>query len=207
MHNLNLPEVYNNEGTLVLKDIFKKSFLTGLKKYIDNQTFEEKREKYIENNQEVSLIYRGKFFEIDFKNKYMNLVVARYRNIREHTLKRSLYKTGNILEIKLIKYPVSDLGVGMHRDLSSNVNMIFFLNISGSTTLKIADDKERTNEIGVELTAGDVNILRAPRNKDEAQMRPLHAIDEVNEERIVLVIREINEKEEEIANPGNWRGF
>ena len=27
------------------------------------------------------------------------------------------------------------------------------------------------------------------------------------EERIVLVIREINEKEEEIANPGNWRGF
>jgi len=208
-----VENIFNNKhlGMQVFKDILSNSFLTQINDFLQKSetSFEIKREKYIENNQKVFLLYRGNFPDITTfsENKSFNEIISEYLNLRNLYLNNSKHSTGNILEIKVIKYPVSDLGVGLHKDLSSNINLIMFFNLKGSVSLDICEDKNRTNEINIKLEAGDLNVMRAPRNKEENDLRPLHGIGPVNEERIVLVIREINEELEKETNPGNWRGF
>jgi len=57
------------------------------------------------------------------------------------------------------------------------------------------------------MEAGDASFMRAPRLNEEEDIRPLHGVENVNEERIVLAIREIRTDLEEETNKGNWRGF
>lgn len=199
----------NKTGMVVLKNAIPKDLLMMMSKrtFSNLSSFEVKREKYIENNQNVLLLYRGKFPGDDIDNKTLKEVVEIYKDLRQEALKDKQYSDGDILEIKIIHYPESRLGVALHRDLSSNINLIAFFNIFGSTEISICDDKEFKNEKKILLEAGDINLMRAPLSKNEEDIRPLHGIGPVDRTRYVLVIREISQTQEEETNPGNWRGF
>lgn len=216
MKNINKDEVnelYNPalSGVLVLKGFIDKDKLDALNEYIETKRdlFEVKREKYIANNQLVSLLYRGPFDMSSLDGSVFGDIMNHYKLLRETTNQYSEipFEKGTSIEVKLIHYPISELGVGIHRDLSSNINMVVFYNLEGSTTLNTYDNKEGHNPKGHHLEAGDISIMRAPRSQNEPDIRPNHGVEKVFIPRTVLVIREIDEELEEVTNKGNWRGF
>lgn len=208
-----VEKLYNKEdsGILIIPSKLDESFLVELRSFIENkkELFEIKREKYIENNQLVSLLYRGPFELNEFNGTIFEKIMENYLNLRSQVNSFSdiKFKKGSSVEIKIIHYPVSDLGVGIHKDLSSNINMIVFYNILGNTKVKTYSDKEGNNPLDHNVSSGDISIMRAPRSKEEPDIRPYHGVEKVLVPRTVLVIREIDEELEKETNKDNWRGF
>lgn len=201
------------DGILILKNVLysivpKEDIVAWYKE--KGKGFVRKDEKYIENNQEVSLVFNDVFEKIYVvENKVERLLHELYLQIRAELESRSSvpFVQGDRLETKLIKYPVSTLGVGAHKDLSSNINCIVLMDLYGTTDFYTADDKQRTNEKCYRVEPGDIVIMRGPRNKEENHLRPTHYVLDIEEERLVFVCREIEEKTEQIVNKDNWRGF
>lgn len=208
-----VEDLYNplSSGINILKQNIDLNTLSEINKFIqlNKNAFEVKREKYIENNQLVSLLYRGTFDTSALAQTIFVDIIERYKSIREEINSFSTipFEQGSSLEIKLIHYPVSKLGVGNHKDLSSNLNIIVFFNLEGSTDIKTYSNKQSADPISHPIRQGDISIMRGPRSKTEADIRPYHAVEEVFEPRTVLVVREINEELEKITNKDNWRGF
>ena len=208
-----IQDLYNPEksGLIILNDVLDSHTLSQIQNFIQEKQalFELKREKYIANNQTVFLLYRGGFDFSYFQGTVFEGVMAHYLTLRERVNQESLipFKKGNSVEIKLIHYPLSELGVGIHKDLSSNINMIVFYNLVGKADVKTYSTKDGKDPVSHHVRAGDATIMRAPRSEDEPDIRPYHAVEEVNVERTVIVIREIDEALEEMTNKDNWRGF
>lgn len=208
-----VEDLYNpsSSGIKILKQNINLETLKEINHFVKQKSdsFEVKREKYIANNQLVSLLYRGPFDTSALEKTIFVDIIERYKSIREEINQFSVipFEQGSSLEIKLIHYPISKLGVGIHKDLSSNLNVIVFFNLEGSTSIRTYADKQGTNPIDHPITQGDISIMRGPRSSNEADIRPYHAVEEVFEPRTVLVVREINEELEKITNKDNWRGF
>jgi hypothetical protein len=200
-----------SDGMLHLKDFIQKEELTEIMAEINKSghLFEKKEEKFIENNQDVALIYRGAFCLEGLNNTVFENLFKKYIEMRGkiEALSDIPFTKGNILEVKIIRYPISNLGVAAHRDLSSNVNLITFFNLFGKVNFYTYKDKEGDKNKEYLMEAGDASFMRGQRNQEEPDIRPLHGVEEVKQERIVLAIREIRTDLEEIVNKGNWRGF
>lgn len=201
----------NETGVIVVPDEISETRLMELRAFIKEKEnlFEVKREKYIKNNQLVSLLYRGPFNLESLDDTVFSDILKNYKQLRDtfSTYSEIPYENGQSIEVKLIHYPLSELGVGIHKDLSSNINMIVFYNIEGSTDVKTYSTKEGDNPISHPVKSGDISIMRAPRSKDEPDIRPYHGVEKVDKIRTVLVIREIDEVLEQETNKDNWRGF
>lgn len=201
----------NETGVIVVPDEISETRLMELRAFIKEKEnlFEIKREKYIKNNQLVSLLYRGPFNLESLDDTVFSDILKNYKQLRDTfaTFSEIPYENGQSIEVKLIHYPLSELGVGIHKDLSSNINMIVFYNIEGSTDVKTYSTKEGDNPISHPVKSGDISIMRAPRSKDEPDIRPYHGVEKVDKIRTVLVIREIDEVLEQETNKDNWRGF
>lgn len=216
MHNITkefVDDLYNpqSSGISILKQFLDMNKLKEINQFIlNNQNqFQEKREKNIDNNQKVALLYRGVFDMNSLEDTVFDDIVNVYKSIRSQINQLSTipFTQGDSLEIKLINYPVSPLGVGNHKDLSSNVNLIVFFNLSGSTDIKTYSNKAGENPVSHLITPGDISLMRGPRLNESVNVRPYHGVEQVYEERTVLVIREINEVLEKETNKDNWRGF
>jgi hypothetical protein len=208
-----VDKLYNKKetGIVIIPSKLENNFLNGLRSFIveKESLFEIKREKYIKNNQLVSMLYRGPFELNEFKNTIFEKIIDNYIELRSQVNSYSEipFSKGNSIEVKIIHYPLSELGVGIHKDLSSNINMIVFYNIDGETEVKTYSSKEGRDPINHPVMAGDISIMRGPRSKNEPDIRPYHGVERVDMTRTVLVIREINEDLEKITNKDNWRGF
>ena len=208
-----VKNMYNPEtdGIVHFKSFINKEELSNIMKEVENNRdmFITKDEKYIENNQNVALIYRGNFALDGLDNTVFENLLNKYIDIRSEVEHYSEipFDSGNVLEVKLIHYPISELGVAAHRDLSSNVNFITFFNLSGEVNFYTYRNKDGDYINKYLMEAGDASIMRAPRLNEEIDIRPLHGVEAVKIERIVLAIREIRTDKEEETNKGNWRGF
>lgn len=208
-----VTSLYNPQesGINLLKNYLSLDKLKTINQFIldNNHNFQEKREKYIENNQFVALLYRGPFDTDALDNTIFKEILETYKLLRYEisSLSDIPFEQGSSLEVKLIHYPVSPLGVGNHKDLSSNVNVVIFFNLEGSTDIKTYSDKQNSNPISHFISSGDISIMRAPRLNDTVDIRPYHGVEQVFEPRTVLVVREINEELEKLTNKDNWRGF
>lgn len=198
-------------GLKVISDQISENKLSQINDFIERNTdsFELKREKYIDNNQRVSLLYRGPFDTSALDDTIFAEVVDTYKSLRQEisNLSEIPFTQGTSIEIKLIHYPISKLGVDIHKDLSSNLNIIVFFNLIGRNSVMTYDDKQGNAPVPHPVRPGDISIMRGPRDKGEADIRPYHAVKEVNEPRTVMVIREIDEELEKETNKDNWRGF
>jgi hypothetical protein len=208
-----VENMYNPEsdGVIQLKNAITESELIKINNEVEKSKhlFVPKIEKYIDNNQDVALIYRGKFCLDGLDNTIFEKLFKQYIEIRKQVMgfSEENFTSGNILEAKIIRYPVSDLGVATHRDLSSNVNFITFFNLIGSANFYTYDDKDGNGKREYLMESGDISLMRGPRSESENNIRPLHGIEKVTTERVVLAIREINTDMEEVVNKGNWMGF
>lgn len=114
--------LYNPEetGIKVLKGNINSEKLKSINEYVRTKqdSFEVKREKYIANNQLVSLLYRGPFDTSALDDTVFGEILNDYKRIREEIQQYSdlPFEQGTSIEVKLIHYPLSDLGVGIHKD-------------------------------------------------------------------------------------------
>lgn len=200
-----------DSGIEILDGFVDKSSLDRVNNCVNQNAalFVEKREKYIENNQQVALLYRGNFDLEAMKDSVFSDIFDEYIAIRSAVGAHSdiPFVQGSSIEVKLIRYPVSDLGVGIHKDLSSNINLIVFFNLQGRADVETFSDKEGSDPVSHLMEEGFVSLMRAPRSPDEPDIRPYHGVFKIPEERTVLVIREISEELEKETNKDNWRGF
>lgn len=117
-------------GLAILRKRIDDTLLARICSVVANklEVFEVKREKIIKNNQTVSLLYRGAFDDDAFAKSEFAGLFLEYLQIRNEVERHvpEGFSRGGSLEVKLIHYPVSDLGVDVHKDLSSNINLIFF---------------------------------------------------------------------------------
>lgn len=201
----------NETGIVIIPSKLSKEDIEDLRVYIKEKEdlFEVKREKYIQNNQLVSLLYRGPFDLSALDDTVFSKVLENYKKLRSEVSNYSdiPFSEGSSIEVKLIHYPLSELGVGIHKDLSSNINMIVFYNIEGETSVKTYKTKDGIEPVDHPVKSGDISIMRAPRSDNETDIRPYHGVEKVEVPRTVMVIREINEELEKITNKDNWRGF
>jgi hypothetical protein len=203
----------HTDGILILKNIVyslipREGIVAWHKE--KGKGFVRKDEKYIENNQEVSLVFNDEFEKIhEVENDVERKLHTLYLHVRAELEKHSSmpFIQGDRLETKLIKYPISKLGVSAHKDLSSNINCVVLMDLYGSANFYTADDKQRTNEKCYRVGPGDIVIMRGPRNSGESHLRPTHYVLDIEEERLVFVCREIEDSVEQIVNKDNWRGF
>lgn len=173
-------------------------------------SFEKKDEKFIENNQDVSVVYNGPFGKKGVLTSVQEIALHTiYYKIKNELAKYSeiTLKQGDRLETKLIKYPISELGVGAHKDFSSNINCIAIFNLYGTTKFYTATDKKRSNEKAYLVEPGDILLMRGPRNSEENEMRPIHYVLEIKEERLAFICREVEDEIELQVNKDNWMGF
>lgn len=175
-------------------------------------TFEKKEEKYIQNSQEVGVAYHGVFESLSRITDQQEIALHMlFHKIREGIKQYSTvpFESGDLLEVKSMKYAVSNLGIGAHKDMSSDRNVIVVLNLYGTTTFYTATDKNRSNEKAYLIEPGDIVIMRAPRNMSKAEraLRPIHYILDIAEPRAALIFREIDTVAAAIVNKDNWRGF
>lgn len=201
----------NKSGINILPEAINLEKLNEMNEFIkaNSHSFQEKREKYIDNNQLVALLYRGPFDTSALDDTIFKHIIDIYKEIRSdiNELSNIPFGQGSSIEIKLIHYPVSKLGVGIHKDLSSNLNVVVFFNLTGSTDIKTYSTKRGDNPVSHFIKEGDISIMRAPRLNETINIRPYHGVEEVFEPRTVLVVREINEELEKETNKDNWRGF
>lgn len=208
-----VEQLYNPQasGLEILGQHINMEKLVAINQFIheNNHKFEEKREKYIQNNQKVALLYRGGFDTSALEETIFKDLLDTYKQIRGEIASHSAipFEQGSSLEVKLIYYPISELGVGIHKDLSSNVNLIVFFNLEGSSDVKTYSSKDGQHPVSHPITQGDISLMRGPRLNEAIDIRPYHAVEEVYEPRTVMVIREINEELEQLTNKDNWRGF
>lgn len=201
----------NESGIIVLRDYLDAEKLEALCKVVEQnmEKFEIKREKVIANNQRVSLIYRGPFKENLLSGTPFSIIFDEYMRIRSAVNDQldNGFLRGSSIEAKLIHYPVSEMGVDVHKDLSSNINLIVFFNLSGRANVQTFSDKAKSNPVDHLMGPGDVSLMRAPLSVLDDDLRPYHAVVAVPEPRNVLVIREINDVLERETNKDNWMGF
>ncbi len=123
----------------------------------------------------------------EVENAYLNLS----KNLHE--------KIENAFEVDEVRvnssfYQKCDIGIGPHKDNSFSVNFTFIFVIKGKSNFCTAEDKNQTNEIKFSTDQGDLVILRAPRKIDSEDLRPIHYVCDIEEDRHIIVFREINHK-------------
>lgn len=102
----------NETGIVIIPSKLSKEDIEELRIYIKEKEdlFEVKREKYIQNNQLVSLLYRGPFDLNALDNTIFSKILENYKQLREQVSKFSdiPFEYGNSIEVKLIHYPLTD---------------------------------------------------------------------------------------------------
>lgn len=88
----------------------------------------------------------------------------------------------NINDVRVHQYPSNTVGIGEHRDFSSNKNTVGILTINGNGVLTVGDKE-------FEQKPGTLTILRAPRKPDEDN-RPTHKVV-VGDARRCIIFRQV----------------
>jgi hypothetical protein len=177
-----------NRGLVIIRDGELRDIVVELGASIEHQTFDLKEYQHINNGQ---MYYH---FEplIEFSSASDRAVKSLVA--LEHTIRSAIAAKfpESVFEYGFTRYPVSAQGAAFHMDFSYNVNCVitFFF---GDTSIWIADTKEEDNKTEYSINAGDIVIMRSPRNfqKEEIALRPIHAIGAVSTAFYAFETREV----------------
>lgn len=164
-----------HNGIVVLSGVIPQKKIAEIVMHIETLPFVPKEHQHINNGQEQCCYVEPYLIEI-------------YEQIRRVIPKHPR----SVLDYSCTKYPISEQGAYFHRDFSWNVNCIvtFFF---GATTVAVAEDKLGLNKKEYPVYAGDILIMRGPRDTTESEksLRPIHAVGEVPTLMYAFEVREV----------------
>lgn len=188
-------ELYDKSkiGVFILRNILSNKEALSLKKelILNNKNYVSRKEFYGTTRQKLS----SWDFEIDvMKNyKYMSILKKRYEYIRDSmsVFSPDSFKVDEICTNSSF-YKKGSCGIGPHIDNSFSVNIIFICIISGMNEFCVSADKKKRKEKKMEISPGDIILMRGPRSDGERDMRPIHYVEKILEDRYIITFREIN---------------
>ena len=90
--------------------------------------------------------------------------------------------------VALQKYEAGSFGITPHRDEKKYGVVICIIPLTGKGVLAACDNREGSNPVPVDTTPGNLVLLRAP-GYAGMHARPMHAVSDITEERIVIGVR------------------
>ncbi len=92
-------------------------------------------------------------------------------------------------------YPSGSCGMGIHRDYSSDINLLSLFVLSGNASFTVYDDKKGSNKLYEITTLPGMWVgMRGPRSPRENESRPYHEIGIIEDERFSLIFRQKKQK-------------
>lgn len=91
-------------------------------------------------------------------------------------------------ELRIQKYEPCEIGISLHRDGKSFINIIVIIILEGEGEFCIADDREGTNTQVLVTVPGDMILMVAP-GFNGADYQPFHYVRNVRTTRITMSLR------------------
>lgn len=86
-------------------------------------------------------------------------------------------------------YATGSAGITPHRDFKSDENLVSIFVIEGNAPFFVCRDYEKTDSRELNSSPGSLILLRAARNKEEQQNRPIHYVAPCISPRLTAVCR------------------
>ena len=103
----------------------------------------------------------------------------------------------DLFEISSLFYPKGSKGIGPHIDHSYSVNMKAIYIAQGLNPFCTAKTKSKTGKMQHLVYPNSLILMRGPRNPyniNEKRLRPIHFIEDIIEDRIMVMIQETDIK-------------
>lgn len=175
-------------GVVIVRDEELRDIVIELGASIEHQAFDLKEYQHI-NNGQTYYHFEPPTESSNTSDRAVKSLIALEQTIRSAIAPRF---PESVLEYGFTRYPVSSQGAAFHVDFSYNVNCVitFFF---GDTSIWVADTKEGDNKTEYSINAGDIVVMRSPRNfqKEEIALRPIHAIGAVSTVLYAFETREV----------------
>lgn len=95
-----------------------------------------------------------------------------------------------INSIGIHKYPAAGGGIELHRDYKKDKNLVGALSIAGEADFLLSKAREGAYVDKTRLKPGKLVLMRHPRNSQEYDMRPFHAVQGIGQDRYSIIFRE-----------------
>jgi hypothetical protein len=87
-------------------------------------------------------------------------------------------------------YPPGRLGISPHRDSARSVNLIAVFVLEGKGRFFICRDRDGRDAVDLPNAPGDLILLRAPGLMMGADVRPIHGVADIAEQRTTFALRQ-----------------
>ena len=146
-----------------------------------------------ETRQELKIFYCGEADKGQDIKEFPILLKLRaeysplYKRIRE----RAKFNQGAIINsVGIHHYFSGSIGMGFHRDYSRDINLVSIFVLKGDAPFYVSKNKKGNGKLEIFSEPGSIILMRGPRNDEENEYRPYHAVGNISEERYSIIFRQ-----------------
>ncbi len=189
-------ELYNpdNIGAVSISGFLSESVREDLLREIKNcqNSFTVAPREYLNALQEFDHLYLGEADEKKTEGDFPWIFCLRdfYAGFYRKLSRYAGFSAGSLNSIEIKRYPKDSLGLTPHMDQSAFVNLISVFVLEGEAPFYIYGQDRKTVLSELDSSPGSLILLRAPRNRQERDLRPMHGVGRVTQERYTITFRE-----------------
>jgi len=184
-----------NNGVMVFPDFVKKGFLYELIGEIEEQRKRYQQAPHVVGSvsQNFKGFWAGEADSETIDGKFPAIMELRksFQPLYEDIGRASEFQAGPLNSISVNVYDGGPIGITAHRDESKYVNAIAIFCISGDAYFYSCNDRERNGLINFDASPGRLLLMRAPRKKEESELRPFHGVQNVSPGRTSIMLRQV----------------
>jgi len=179
---LSLPEILSKEGRQeLLKGVKSAKKLFSKVSRKEGKVIQEMETLYIENLKENEL--KKEF------NENINKFIKEYSKIYREIAKKAKFQENSFNSLGFNHYWNNSKGISPHRDYARDKDLISIFILQGKANFYVCVDREKNKPVELYSPPGSLILLRAPRNESEKQYRPFHYVENIENERLSLIVR------------------
>jgi len=181
---------FSKAGTLSIKGFLKEPFRQALLSEMKQQSYVKAPREYLNAIQELEYVDIKSAEQIEAMSNVINLLHA-YSHMHDAVAKIANFSKAR-LAITLQRYWEGSIGLTPHMNPAAKYkNIVSIYVVDGEALFYTCKDKSGNGRRVIESSPGSMILMRAPRNDDEKELRPLHGVGTVTKERYVIGIRDI----------------
>ncbi|MEK6846824.1 MAG: hypothetical protein AABY16_01510 [Nanoarchaeota archaeon] len=182
----------NHNGIATIPEFLRDTTMQKILDYIKTLHLAEAPQREGQVTQQFSALYFGEPEGNDFPTESLLIQLCNEYNLLYRKLKEpaKFEIEPEINSVGVHHYQEQAEGISPHQDYARDVNLISILSITGKARFLVCRGRTKIGATVLELSAGDLLLMRAPRNPKENTHRPFHCIDQVEEERYSIILRQ-----------------
>lgn len=182
----------NGSGIIVLHNFINPDNTNSIYNYLMVDCFD----KYVGQPAKYGSTYQGfsKQSIDNFNNQPIDILFRKYKLLRDKIASKTNFAKYDYFDGESLYYKKGSIGIGPHVDHSFCVNIKSIFIIKGVNPFCTAKNKKLDDLQRFEVKPGSLILMRCPRNrtKKELKMRPVHFVEQILEDRVIIIIQEID---------------